>query len=143
MVADIATNTTDTTANAAPPSLDEVHKPLVFVPLKPPPEEQRACRGARFAKPGEKKNRYTLPDALQTTPPVGFRTRLSLTPDEAQTLLQLASLPRPTAFVSPGPVTEQRLFEEASLGVLLARQSTNYRGWREVVVGDADADLVC
>ena len=37
------------------------------------------------------------------------------------------------------PPTEQALFEEVSLGVLSSRQSTNYRGFRQVTLGPADS----
>ena len=37
--------------------------------------------------------------------------------------------------LAAAPVRERELFEELSLGVLSARQSTNYRGLREVVLG--------
>ena len=37
------------------------------------------------------------------------------------------SLPRPTAFVEGPECTDQELFEESSLGILSARQSTNFR----------------
>jgi hypothetical protein len=117
-------------------------KPIDLVPITPPPEAERVRRGARFAEPGEKRSRYTLPESLVSSSPVGFRTRVSLDPDEANTLLQVASLPAPTAFVPAEPITEQRLFEEASLSVLLARQSTNFRGFRDVIVGGDDADRI-
>jgi hypothetical protein len=70
---------------------------------------------------------------------VGYRTRVSLSREEAGTLLSLLSLPRPGRFV-PGPaLTERELFEECALGVLSARQSTNFRGQREVLLGPADS----
>jgi hypothetical protein len=129
------------------PSMSEVsaepaHKPIAFVAVPPPPPSERVARQARFAAEGEKRSRYSLPDSLQTASPVGFRTRVSLSQAEAELLLKASSAPSPRAFVSPGPVTEARLFEEASLTVLLARQSTNYRGWSEVVVGGEDAARV-
>lgn len=120
----------------------EAHKPVTFVPIAPPPVEQRRRRPAQFAEPGEKRSRYSLPESLSSSSPVGFRTRVSLRADEAQLLLRIASLPHATRFVPGGPVAEERLFEESALGVLLARQSTNFRGWRDVVVGGADAERV-
>ena len=120
----------------------EHHKPLELVTIPPPPEAQRVRRPTAFAKAGEKRSRYVLPTSLSTSSPVGFRTRLSLTRDEAQLLLKASSLPRPAAFVPAGPVTEARLFHESSLSVLVARQSTNFRGWRDVIVGGEDVVVV-
>jgi len=119
------------------------HKPIVYVPIDPPPAEERVRRDARFAGAGERRTRYTLPDTLQTSSPVGFRTRVSLTPEEAQLLLTASSQPRPSSFIpSRAAVTEARLFEEASLTVLSSRQSTNFRGFRSVVVGQDDSATV-
>ncbi|MFZ9888532.1 MAG: hypothetical protein ACO3JL_13625 [Myxococcota bacterium] len=124
------------------PPMPEAHKPLCFVPIAPPPREQRRGRGARFAASGERRTRYSLPESLLSSSPVGFRTRVSLRAEEAATLLKIASLPRPDAFVPAGDIREQRLFEESSLSVLVARQSTNFRGWRDVIVGGPDASQV-
>ncbi|MCA9694534.1 MAG: hypothetical protein KC636_33460, partial [Myxococcales bacterium] len=71
--------------------------------------------------------------------PVGYRRRVRLSEEEARVALQLLSLPRPERFVHGPPVVEQELFEEVSLGVLSARQSTNYRGQREVLLGADDS----
>ena len=120
----------------------EHHKPLELVTIQPPPEAQRVRRPTAFAKEGEKRSRYVLPTSLSTSSPVGFRTRLSLTRDEAKLLLKASSLPRPAAFVPAGPITEARLFDESSLSVLVARQSTNFRGWRDVIVGGDDVAVV-
>jgi hypothetical protein len=117
-------------------------KPIEFVPIAPPPAEQRVRRPTAFAAAGDKRSRYTLPEQLSSSSPVGFRTRVSLTSSEAQWLLQASSLPRPATFSAPTDITEQRLFDEASLSVLVARQSTNFRGWRDVVVGGDDAAVV-
>lgn len=115
-------------------------KPLDMVPIPAPPAAQRVCRGARFAEEGERRTRYHLPEELQSASPVGYRTRPSLTPAEAREALSLLSLDRPRGFVDdPGPVSEQELFEECSLGVLSARQSTNYRGQRVVLLGPQDS----
>ena len=84
---------------------------------------------------GEKKTRYHLPTQLDSSSPVGYRTRVPLSEAEGQQALALLSLSAPTAFVTPEPVTEAELFEESSLGVLRARQSTNFRGQRQVTVG--------
>lgn len=123
-------------------SFTSTHKPIEFVAIAPPPPVERVARQARFAAEREKRSRYTLPESLSSSSPVGFRTRVSLTTAEAELLLRASSLPSPTSFVAAGPVTEARLFEEASLTVLLARQSTNYQGWRDVIVGGDDAATV-
>ena len=52
------------------------------------------------------------------------------------------SLERPSEFVPGAPISEQELFEEASLGVMSARQSTNFRGHRQVTFGPEDAEEV-
>ncbi|HEX8538100.1 MAG TPA: hypothetical protein VF664_11595, partial [Cystobacter sp.] len=115
-------------------------KPLEQVTIPAPPPELRVRREARFAAPGEKRTRYHLPESLESASPVGYRTRVSLSREEAGTMLSLLSLPRPSRFV-PGPaLTERELFEECSLGVLSARQSTNFRGQREVLLGPGDSE---
>lgn len=115
-------------------------KPLELVTIPAPPAESRVRRDARFAAPGEKRTRHHLPESLESPSPIGYRTRVSLSRDEASTMLSLLSLPRPSRFV-PGPApTERELFEECSLGVLSARQSTNFRGQREVLLGPADSE---
>jgi len=120
----------------------QAHKAIEFVAIVPPPPSQRVDRGARFASADERRTRYTLPESLSSSSPVGFRTRVSLSPHEARILLAASSLPSPTAFVPAGPITEARLFDEASLSLLVARQSTNFRGFQDVIVGGADADRV-
>ena len=116
-----------------------MQKPVQLVPIPPPPPEQRVARGARFAAEGEKRDRHHLPELCDTTSPVGYRRRLSLSRAEGQAALALLSLERPLAFV-PGPAPiEQELFEEASLGLLSARQSTNFRGHRQITLGPADS----
>ena len=121
---------------------DNSPKPIEFVPIAPPPPSQRWRRGAAFAAAGEKRSRYSLPESLQSSSPIGFRTRVNLSADEARRLLAIVSAPRPVRFVRAGGITEQRLFEEACLGVLVARQSTNFRGFKDVVVGGDDAARV-
>ena len=113
-------------------------KRVVPVPIPPPPDAQRVARGARFAEDGERKSRYTLPDGLSSGSPVGFRTRVSLTADEAEMALNLLDLQRPTGFADGPPPTDGELFDESSLGVLSARQSTNFRGHRAVCLGPHD-----
>ncbi|NCG22100.1 MAG: hypothetical protein GWP91_24045, partial [Rhodobacterales bacterium] len=53
--------------------------------------------------------------------------------------LSLLSLERPTGFAPGKPISDQFLFDEASLGVLTARQSTNYRGHKQVSLGPDDS----
>ncbi|MBT9556319.1 MAG: hypothetical protein IV100_09835 [Myxococcales bacterium] len=115
-------------------------KALEVVPVTPPAVASggtRPRRDARFATPGEKRTRYHLPDTLVSSSPVGYRTRLPLSQAEAAQALRLLALDRPSGF-EPGPApTEAELFEEHSVGVLSARQSTNYRGHKVVTVGPA------
>ena len=113
-------------------------KRVVPVPIPPPPDSQRLHRAARFAEEGERKSRYTLPDGLSSGSPVGFRTRVSLTADEAEMALGLLDLARPTGFAEGPSPTDGELFDESSLGVLSARQSTNFRGHRTVCLGPDD-----
>ncbi|TNE83927.1 MAG: hypothetical protein EP330_31270 [Deltaproteobacteria bacterium] len=117
-------------------------KPLHAVPIAPPPTPLRARRQARFAAEGERKNRYSLPERLDSHSPVGFRHRIPLTAKETNQVLPLLALDRPTGFGAPGPITDNELFEETSLGVLTARQSTNFRGHRQVSFDGADAERV-
>ncbi len=114
-----------------PPTPMEVEPVLI----SPPPEEQQVQREAVFTPEGERKTRHSLPTGLQSASPIGYRTRLSLTIEEATSAMALLSLRRPTAFVPPSPVPESEFFEECSLGVLSARQSTNYRGQRQSSLG--------
>ncbi|MCA9562616.1 MAG: hypothetical protein KC561_03960, partial [Myxococcales bacterium] len=114
-------------------------KTIDLVPISPPPKDQRVSRNADFAGDGRKKDRYSLPDLIQSSSPVGYRTRVSLTQSEATQALQLLSLERPTAFAPGSAPTEQQLFEEISLGILSSRQSTNFSGHREVLLGPDDS----
>jgi len=117
--------------------LDPQAVPLELVPIAPPAERVR--RDARFAAEGERRDRHHLPDALESASPVGYRTRLPLTRAQGAEALGLLSLARPAGFVPGSAPTEAELFEEATLGVLIARQSTNYRGQRAVALGPADS----
>lgn len=117
--------------------LDRHAVPVDLVPIQPP--AVRVRREARFAAEGERRDRHHLPDTLESASPVGYRTRLPLTREQGAEALGLLALARPAAFVpGPGP-SEGELFEEATLGVLIARQSTNYRGQRAVALGPADS----
>ncbi len=114
-------------------------KPIEVVSIEPPPTEQRVRREARFVPDGGRKTRYSLPEALKSTSPIGYRHRVSLSHEQAQEALGLLSMERPTAFTQPTAVSEQMLFEELSLGVLSSRQSTNFRGFRQVSFGPEDS----
>lgn len=127
------------TPASAPQSARASSKPHEFVAVEAPPEAQRRSRAATFAPAGERRTRHHLPERLDSASPVGYRTRVSLTRAEAATMLSVLALPRPTGFV-PGPAPrESELFEEASLGVLTARQSTNFQGHRDVLLGPDDS----
>ena len=114
-------------------------KHLEVVTIEPPAPSLQRRRDADFAPEGEKRNRYHLPTSLQSGSPVGYRTRVPLTQPEAAAALQLLALDRPTAFEPAAPILERELFEEASLGVLSARQSTNFRGQKQVTFGPEDS----
>ena len=117
-------------------------KPVEAVLIEPPPVEQRVNRQARFPADGERKTRYSLPKRLESASPVGYRTRINMTLDQANEALALLSMERPTAFVPGAPITEKAMFEECALGVLSARQSTNFRGFRQVTLGgDRSAEV--
>jgi len=121
---------------------DTPTKALQFIPCPPPPKEQRTQRNAAPPEAGERSSRYTLPASLQSHSPVGYRTRIGLTAAEAAEIAPLYSLDRPTGFVSGDPITEQELFEECSLGVLTSRQSTNFRGHKQVSFGPNDSAVI-
>ncbi len=117
--------------------IDPSAQPLELVTFQPP--ERRVRRDARFAAPDERRDRYHLPESLSSSSPVGYRTRIALTQEEGREALGLLSLPRPATFV-PGPVpSEAEIFEEGAVGLMIARQSTNYRGQRAVLLGPGDS----
>ena len=120
----------------------DTQKELELTRITPPPLEQRVRRNARFPEPGEKPSRYTLPAFLESCSPVGYRTRVSMSAQETEGALKLLSLERPTSFIASADITEQELFEECSLGILTSRQSTNYRGQKEVVLGPSDSETL-
>jgi hypothetical protein len=122
--------------------MSEDAKPLALVSVVPPPAEQRVRRDARFVGPGERRTRYSLPTGLESASPIGYRTRLSLTREEGEQALELLALRPPSGFGPVAPVPEQELFEESALGVLSSRQSTNYRGHRQVTFGPADSKRI-
>ena len=114
--------------------------PVSLVPVAPPSADHQVRRDARLPVEGEKPNRYHLPRRLESSSPVGFRKRVPLTADEARQVEPLLSLTAPPAFVPQAEaVTEGELFDEVSLGVLSSRQSTNFRGYRQVTFGPRDS----
>ena len=116
-----------------------IQNPVSLVPVTPPEPSLRVRRNAHPAAEGEKRNRYTLPALLQSGSPVGYRTRVPLTPAEGAEAASLFAIERPVAF-EPGPsVRESELFDEVSLGILSARQSTNFRGHKQVTLGPVDS----
>ncbi|HCH64864.1 MAG: hypothetical protein CL927_09625 [Deltaproteobacteria bacterium] len=116
--------------------MSDAQLPVTLVPVPPPEAEFQVRRSARWPVDGEKANRYHLPRQVETASPVGYRMRVSLTADEALQAQPLLALQAPTAFsVDAEPVREGELFEEVSLGVLSSRQSTNFRGYRQVTFG--------
>lgn len=117
-------------------------KAVRLVPVVPPPAAERTRRNAAFAIGDEKRTRYHLPASLESGSPVGYRTRVALSRAEGEWALGLASLERVTGFGPKHTIREEELFEECALGVLSARQSTNYRGHRTVVVGSEDSSRV-
>ena len=106
--------------------------------IEPPDPGKRARRTCREPAEGKKRDRYCLPRGLESGSPVGYRRRISLREDEIKVALGLLSLTPPTDFEASEPPTEAELFEECALGVLSARQSTNFRGQRQVTLGPGD-----
>jgi len=117
--------------------------PVSLVPVRPPPADQQVRRDARRPVEGEKPNRYHLPRGLESSSPVGYRVRVPLTSDEAKVIEPLLSLSAPSGFVAGADaITEGELFDEVSLGVLSSRQSTNFRGYRQVTFGPKDSGRI-
>lgn len=100
-----------------------------------PPAEQVARRQCREVEEGGKRDRYCLPLALESSSPIGYRTRIPMTEAEVAAMLPLLAVTPPTRFDACPMPTERELFEEAALGILSARQSTNFRGQRQVTLG--------
>lgn len=119
--------------------MSEDAKPLSLVTVDPPPPDQRVHRDARFVGPGERRTRYSLPTGLESASPIGYRTRIGLTREEGEQALALLCLRAPSGFGPVAAVREQELFEESALGILNSRQSTNYRGHRQVSFGPVDS----
>ena len=106
-----------------------------------PPEEGRQRRPS-FAGEGEKKTRYSMPNYLASASPVGYRERVRLSAEEADKALELLSLERPTAFGEVQTIEEAALFEESCLGIMKARQSTNYQGHHQLSFGPRDSQKI-
>ncbi len=117
-------------------------KELYAVPVLPPPLDQRVGRATRPAEEGERRNRYHLPKALDSGSPVGYRTRISMSSEEVDLALGLLNMHRPTAFGPVDQVSDQEFFEECALGILSARQSTNFRGFSQVSLGPEYSQIV-
>jgi hypothetical protein len=105
------------------------------VAVAPPEPDKTYARNANFAPEGARKTRFDLPTGLKSSSPVGYRKRLVLSREEANEAMALLAMTRPTGFAEALPVTEQEIFEESALGVLSSRQSTNFRGHRQVTLG--------
>jgi hypothetical protein len=119
-----------------------MQNPITLIPIPLPPPEQQVNRNATFVAAGEKRNRYHLPEHLDSPSPVGYRKRLPLTETQAAEAATLLSLEPPSAFVTPDPVSEQALFEEAALSILSSRQSTNFKGHRQYSFGPQDSQEI-
>ena len=121
----------------------ETLKPLELVRIAPPTPSERRKRVPIETIDGQKRTRYSLPLKVATSSPVGFRTRVCLSDAEAREALSLLSLQRPGDFAPDSSLpSDKELFEELSLGLLTARQSTNFRGHRATVVWGDDAKTV-
>ena len=111
-------------------------KPLELVTVEPPPSDQRVRRDARFALPGEKRTRYSLPTALESGSPVGYRTRVGMTQAEGKAALKLLSLAAPTGFGPAEPVRESERLRQrgAHAARLLDHLAVNRLRHRECCV---------
>ena len=83
------------------PAAERLQKPVELVEVAPPAADQRRRRAAVFAPAGERRTRYSLPTSLESTSPIGYRTRVALTRTEAEGAMQLLSLERPHTFTAP------------------------------------------
>ena len=94
--------------------MDQQNQPEV-VSITPPPKEQCVSRRAYPYPQGHKRDRYALPHTLKSSSPIGYRTRISLSVEEAQSYMPLLALTPPIAFIEGGEAPqEQCLFEERS-----------------------------
>ena len=76
-----------------------------LIPIQPPPAERRFRRNAQGASEGERRTRYTLPSQLESSSPVGYRTRIPISQDEAKQAASLLALNDPTVSF---PVLDQQ-----------------------------------
>ena len=104
------TNANITEKPARPVDPGAAPKPLDVVPIAVPPAEQQRRRDAAFVEAGGKRDRYSLPDSLESTSPVGYRTRVAVSRADAELLMALLTLARPSAFVRGPAISEQELF---------------------------------
>lgn len=111
-----------------------MQKEIEVITILPPPQEERVSREARFYPPDLPRDRYALPESVETCSPVGFRQRVYFTKDEMKQYMPLLSLEPPVKFEAT-EVTDQELFEESSLGIMNSRQSTNYNGHMQRTFG--------
>jgi hypothetical protein len=113
-----------------------------LISIKPPPPSQQQKRNADFPGKEERSTRYTLPSSLNSSSPVGYRMRLSISEEEARQMSHLFSLEAPSSFLPPEPISEQALFEESALGILSSRQSTNYQGFKQFTFGPKESEEI-
>ena len=78
----------------------EAPKKIEVVTFTPPAVEQRVRRNADFVAPGAKKGRYDLPERLDSSSPVGFRTRVALTEEEGAQALERLAMSRPVRLLA-------------------------------------------
>lgn len=107
---------------------------IEVVKVDPPPQDERVSRDARRYPPEHKRDRYALPSSLKSHSPIGYRTRLNFSAEEMSEYMQLLSLEPPTRFTKT-TLKEGDLFDEVSLSVLSARQSTNFYGQKQRTLG--------
>ena len=116
----------------------ELQKEIEVVTIQPPPSEERVERAARFYPKDHPKDRYALPERLESSSPIAYRTRVRFTQDEMAQYMPILSLNPPTGFTSC-QINDQALFEESSLGILSSRQSTNFYGQKQRTFGPKDS----
>ena len=112
------------------------------IKVSPPPVEQQVMRRAYHYPEGMKRDRYALPSSLTSQSPVGYRTRISITEDQAREMMPLLSLHPPKSFVEGAPITDNEMFEESALGILSSRQSTNYYGQKQRTFGPDESEKI-
>ena len=93
--------------------MSTTQKELAVVEIAPPPSNQRVRRDASAAGASEKRTRYSLPKALESSSPIGYRHRVGMTKKQVEECLPLLALERPTAFAKPASVYESELLKRA------------------------------